>query len=273
MAQLTASDVVTEDTVAQMVQNQRAKKYRFRMAFRDHDGSGAGNSVRFPKADTEFEGDMAEVAGGSTYPRVKKSYSDVSAAYTKYGFEAPITDEAIADSMLDLELDNLESMAKEEQRRLDAIAYGVLSANVNATTVGAEDDGSLGFDKVVDARAEHTSQGYEPDLLFVEPLGAASILKSDEFSLRDTPVGDRAVTEGFIGSVVGLDIYESNTGDLGQYHGLMVDSEQYGYETAKDGENGISSYREEEKDQTVYKVRDRMDWVSMDAGAALQVLG
>jgi len=273
MAQLTASDVVTEDSVAQMVQNQRAKKYRFRLAFRDHDGSGAGNSVRFPKADTEFEGDMVEVEEGSTYPRAKKSYTGVQAAYTKYGFEAPITDEAIADSMLDLELDNLESMAKEEQHRLDEIAYGVLSSNVSGTTVGSDDDAALGFDKVVDGRAALTDAGYAPDLLFVEPFGAASILKSDNFALRDTPVGDRAVTEGFIGSVAGMDVYESNTGDLNKYHALVVDSEQYGYETSKDGENGISSYREKEKDQTVYKVRDRMDWVTMDSNAALQVLG
>ena len=269
---LTSQDVVTEDSISAMVQAQTEATYGFRRAFRDHTpGDGSGPSMKFPLTEEGFEGAMEEIPENTEYPRFEKEYGDVEAVYTKYGFEAPISDEALEDGVLDVELDNTQSIIREETRRLNAIAYGVLSANLNSEVVGNDDD-NLTFDEVVDARAEHRSQEYAPDLLLVDSFGAAAILKSDAFKLRDTPVGDRAVQEGFIGAVAGLDIFETNSGQLGSNNGIMVDTSRYGYESAKD-RSDVTSYREEKKDQTVYKIKDRLDWVSTDPGAALKLTG
>ncbi|WP_254547483.1 phage major capsid protein [Halomarina pelagica] len=255
-----------------MAEAQTEATYGFRQAFRSHDGSNAGPSMKFPLREEDFEGDMVEIPEGSEYPRASMSYGEVEAVYTKYGFEFPISDEAVADGVLPIRMDAMSEMMREEARRLDQIAYNVVAAQNNAAT-GGNADGVLTFDELVDARAEHRSQEFDPDLLLVEALGAADILKDDTFKLRDTPVGDRAVTNGFIGSVAGVDIFEANSTPLGAHDAYLVDTSLYGYESSKEGENGVSSYREESNDQEVYKIKDRLDWVATNPDAALYIDG
>ena len=266
-----SSDVVQVADVEAMVQAQMERNYGFRQFYRTHDASDAGNSVRFPKSLTDFEGDMVEIPEGSEYPRAEKEYGDVRAVYSKAGFEVPLTDEAVSDSMIDVELDIANDMAREEARRLSTIAFNVVENNRNATT-GGDADGVLSFNEIIDARADHRVQGYEPDLLVVDPLGAADLLKEETFKLRDTPVGDRVVTDGFLGSVAGLDIFEDNSGVLGGHDAYMADSGRYGYESSK-YQNRVTSYREESKDQTVFKISDRMDWVALDPDSAVYIDG
>lgn len=268
----TTQDLVTEDTVASIVQAQTQAMYGFRQAFRDHNGSNAGSSMSFPKIVDDFQGDMVEIPESSEYPRAEKEYGDVEAAYTKYGFESPITDEAIDDGTIDLELDTMQGMARAEARRLDRIAYNVLAANLNGDITGGNNDGSMTFEEVVDTRAKMRKAEYMPDMMLVEPLGAAGILKDEAFQLRDTPVGDRVVLDGFVGSVAGLDIFEVNTGGLADYSAILVDTDMYGYESTK-YTNDISSYREDTNDQTVYKIRDRLDWAVTEQNAAVLLQG
>ena len=274
---LTTEDVVTTESIASMVQAQTEANYGFRRFFRDHNGSAAGPSMKFPITKENFDGAMEEVEEGTEYPKFDKEYGDVEAVYTKYGFETDITDEALEDGILDLRMDQTRDMIREETRRLNAIAAGVVQGNMGATY--GPDDGDLAFNEVVDARAQFRKYddaegeaGYSPDMLLVEPLGAASILKNDAFKLRDTPVGDRAVMDGFIGAVAGMDIFEDNSGQIGDYNAYMVDSTRYGYESAKTrGE--VSSRREDSQDKTVYKLKDRLDWVSTDPNAVAKVEG
>lgn len=274
---LTTEDVVTTDTVQSIVTAKTQANFGFRQLFRDHNGSGAGQTMRFPLKEQDFQGAIEEVEEGAEYPKYDVEYGDVEAVYTKYGFETDITDEALEDGVLDIRMDQTEDMIREEARRLNGIAAGVTQGNFENTY--GDDGGSLGFETVIDARAqflkydsENEEAGYTPDLLLVEPLGAASIIKSDAFQLRDTPVGDRAVTDGFIGSVAGMDIFEDNSGNIEDYNAFMADTMRYGYESAK-ARGEVTSRREESQDKTVYKLRDRLDWVATDPGAVAKVEG
>ena len=58
---------------------------------------------------------------------------------------------------------------------------------------------------------------------------------------------------------------------VGDSDAMLVDTDHYGYEATEPisaGPNGVSSYREENKNQTVYKIRSFKGWASTDAGAA-----
>lgn len=275
---LTTQDVVTEESVMAMVQAQTEANYGFRQLFRNHNGSSAGPSMKFPVTKEDFDGAFEEIEPGTEYPKFDKEYGEVEAVYTKYGFEVDISDEAMSDGILDLRLDQTRDMLREETRRLNSIAAGVVSGNRSPTTYGDGND-DLNFGEVVDARAQMSKfsedgskDGYTPDMLLVDPLGAASILKDDAFQLRDTPVGDRAVLQGFIGSVAGMDIFEENSGALGDYNAYMADTSRYGYESAKYRGN-VSSRREGSQDKTTFKIKDRLDWVATNPNAVAKIEG
>lgn len=275
---ITTQDVVTEESVLAMVQAQTTANYGFRQLFRNHDGSSAGPSMKFPITTEDFDGAFKEVEQGTEYPKFEKEYGEAEAVYTKYGFEVDVTDEAMSDGILDLRMDQIQDMLREEARRLNGIAAGVVTANHAAVEYGNNDD-QLTFNEVVDSRAKMVKfsadgedEGYVPDLLLVDPLGAADILKDDAFKLRDTPVGDRAVLQGFIGSVAGMDIFEENSGQLADYNAYMVDTSRYGYESAK-YRGDVSSRRVEKNDTTTFKIRDRLDWVATNAEAAAKIEG
>lgn len=276
---ITVSDVVTRESVMSMVQAQTEANYGFRQLFRNHDGSSAGPSMKFPVLSEDFDGAMLEVEEGTEYEKFEKEYGEEEAVYTKYGFEVDVTDEAMSDGILDIRMDQIDGMLREEARRLNQLASAIVKANKNATVFG-NNDGQMTFDEVVDARAKMVKfdpeqadeEGYTPDLLLVDPLAAADILKSKAFKLRDTPVGDRAVLEGFIGSVAGMDIFEETSGMLGDHNGFMADTDLYGYESAK-YRGDVSSRREDSQDKTVFKIRDRLDWVATQPDAVAKIEG
>ncbi len=269
---MTTQDVVTTETVESMVQAATEATYGARQAFRGHNGTVAGPDMTFPITTEDFEGAMSEIPEGSEYPRFTKAYGDKKVTYTKYGFEFDLTDEAIDDGVLDIRLDQLSDAAREETRHLDQIAYDVLDANQRENPVGSG-EGAMNFDDIIDARALMRNDDYDPDLLLLEPFGGAEILKADEFKLRDTPVGDRVVTQGFLGSIAGFDIFEMTARHgLEANHGIMVDTDHYGYESTKFS-NRVEEYREEEKDTTVWQIADRLGWLSMDSEAALKIEG
>jgi len=275
---LTTEDVVTEESVQAMVQAQTEANYGFRQLFRNHNGSNAGPSMKFPVTKEDFDGAFHEIEPGAEYPKFDKEYGEAEAVYTKRGFEVDISDEAMEDGVLDLRLDQTRDMLAEEARWLNSLAAGIVENTRSPTTYGNNDD-TLTFNEVVDARAkmvkfdpEGDDDGYTPDMLLVDPLGAADIIKDDAFKLRDTPVGDRAVLEGFVGSVAGMDIFEDNSGALGDYNAFMADTTRYGYESAK-YRGDVSSRREESNDKTVFKIRDRLDWVATNPNAVAKIEG
>ena len=89
---------------------------------------------------------------------------------------------------------------------------------------------------------------------------------------RATDQGDALAREGQLGTVFGVPVVMTNTGDLGADEGFMVDTSKFGYESERWGQE-VTDYREEGKDRDVYKIRDRRDFVVMDGQANVFIQG
>lgn len=271
-----SSEVITGEAVEALAERQLEINRQFRRAFREHDATDANsNSYNLPEVVTDFEGEFVEVPEGSDYPRAGLTYGGNQAFYSKFGFEAPVTDEAADDSAADIEADIIERMAEEEARRLDAIAFGVLNGNNNAAGPIGDATGDLTWGEIVEARQTLFSQGYTPNgmELYLSPDASGDVLLEFQ-NANFVPASElgNQVVNGQIGQVGGIPVIETNTGDLGDGEGYLVDTNRYGWESTR-WDTEVTDYREESNDQTVYKVRNRKDWVSVDPDAAIHITG
>ena len=277
-------DIITEEVVRDIIEAKQRETRQARRAFRSHDATNiSSNSFEFPKADADFEGESAEIPEGSAYPRASKSYDGVQAAYSKFGFEVPITDEAVDDSTIDIELDAMEDMADEEFRRMDSIAFGILNNNTNddgpvseSATDGVIEDADLLKAREILFADDFALRNME---LYVGPSGMTDVTSMnqflDAFEITDTMLEQgylprEDIGQGLVGVARGIPIYAMNTGDLGEGEALLVDTASYGYESTR-WDQEVNSYREENKDQTVHKTRSREDWVATDPEACVKI--
>jgi len=280
----TATDVVSDDDVRSIAEKIRNRKYQNRRAFRDYDASdNNSNEVSFPVKDSDFEGESVEVPEGTNYPRGSTSYDEVRAVHTKYGFEIPIPDEKVDDNVVDIELDTQEDMIREEETRMDAIAYGVLSANAEAPDGGAvgDGDGTFEYTDVVEARQEAFMRelALEELEMYVSGLNMSDFITMEEFT-QASELGDQVLQQGilpggdmlgeaaFIGVLGDVPVYTTNTGDYDEGEGYLVDTSNFGWESTRSGME-VESYREEDKEQDVFRVKGRWDWVSTQPEAAI----
>lgn len=284
---VSTSDIITNDDVRRMAELVRNKKYQFRRFFRRHDATDANsNSFTFPQLEIEIDEDeIVEIPEGSEYPRAGFDYGDVKAAYSKYGVELPITDEAVADSYLDVLMDGNRQMVEAEEQRMDKLAFNVLSGNLSADgPIDSSGDaaGTLEYADFVDART--TLFGNDANLsdliAVVNPDGMGDLLKMNEFT-KASELGDNVVTsgllpngnigEGLVGTVGDIPVYATNVGGtLTAGQAIVGDTSQYGWESERDPFDA-DNYREEGKDQTVYKLNGRYDWVSTNQEVAIKI--
>lgn len=269
----TASDVIYKQDIKSLAQNQAEQTLRFRQAFRDHDGGDAGRSMDFPdieEADDIDEEEFVEVDGGDPYPEVDFGYTEQTLVYSKYGVALSFDDEDVQDSRIDVTFDGKQQVLTAESRRMDGIAYEIISSSAQTSGVGNDDD-DLSTDELIDGRAYHrTNDGgnYDPDLAFVEPLGGASVLK--ELKERGTAAGDEAARTGKIGDIAGMDIVESNTGRLSPHSAILVDTDLLGWESVKFQKN-VEEERIPREDRTEFTIGDRLGWIAVDGDAAAVV--
>lgn len=271
-----STEVITGEAVAALAEQQLNINRQFRRAFRDHDGTDANsNAYNLPEVITDFDGEWAEVPEGSDYPRAGLDYSQNQAFYSKFGFEAPVTDEAADDAATDIEADVIERMAEEEARRLDAIAFGVITGNNNAAGPIGDGTGDLTFSEIVNARQQLFGDGYTPTgmELYVGPDSSGDVILEFQ-NANFVPASElgNQVNDAQVGRVAGIDVFETNTGDLAAGEAYLVDTNRYGWESTR-WETEVTEYREESNDQTVYKVRNRKDWVATDPDAAIRITG
>lgn len=271
-----STEIITGDAVQALAERQLNIQRRFRRAFRPHDATDANsNAYSLPETVTDFEGEFVEVPEGSDYPRAGLTYGENQALYTKYGFEAPVTDEAADDAAVDIEADIIEQMAREEARRLDAIAFNILNNNLNAAGPIGDGTGDMTWAEIVNARQQLFGDGFTPDgmELYLGPDASGDILV-DFQGAQFVPAGQLGddVRDGQLGRVGGIPVFETNTGDLGAGEGILVDTNRYGWESTR-WDTEVSDYREESNDQTVYKVRNRKDWVAVTPSAGIRITG
>jgi len=286
MAQ-TASDIISDDDVRAIVDKIRNKKYQNRRAFRDYDATdNDSNSVEFPVSDGDFDGDVAEVPPGSEYPRATKAYDTVAAAHTKYGFEIAIPDEDVEDNVIDIVLDQEEDMVRAEETRMDAIAYGVLSNNTNSAgpiDANSNSNGTIEYDDIGAAREQAFLD--ELDLgeimLITGGQNMTDFTSMDEFT-QASELGDMVIEQGilpggnlvgqqaFLGTVNDIPVYLSNTGDYSDGEAYLVDPTNFGWESTRRAVD-VSQYREEDKEQDVWQIDQRVDFVATQATANIAI--
>ena len=286
MAQ-TASDIISDDDVRAIVEKIRNKKYQARRAFRDYDATNNdSNSVEFPVSNADFDGDVAEVPSGSEYPRATKDYDTVSAAHTKYGLEIAIPDEDVEDSVVEIVMDHEEDLIRAEETRVDAVAYNVLSSNTNAAATidaGNESAGVFEYEDITLAR----QQAFQDELslgdlvLIAGAQDMSDFLNMDKFT-QASELGDQVVEQGVLpgGSLVGeeafigvagdVPIYLSNTGDFADGEGYLVDTSNFGWESTRRAMD-VTQYREEDKEQDVWQIDTRVDFVATQPTANIEI--
>lgn len=275
---ITATDVVSDDEVRAILEERTQEMYQFRRAYKDDDATDINSGKKtFPQADDEVRGAMDEVAEESDYPRAGLNYSGVEADYVKDGFEIAVSDEAVSDSSFNVIIDVTEEMAVGAEKRLDSLAWSLMDPNDGNNN---NDDGPIGtdttdlnFTAVVDAYTtlvddEFVPSGFE---FYVSPDAFGDLAKDSNFN-RATDSGDALARQGMLGEAFGVPIVMTNTGDLGDDEGMMVDTGRYGYESTR-WNREVTNYREEGKDRDVFKIRHRKDFVVMKSEAALFVQG
>lgn len=273
--QVDYTGVPTATDVRTMLEQRTQEMYQFRNAFRidENAANRDGDSVEFPSGGT-FEGEMVEVEKGSDYPRAKLDYEGAVAAYSKYGFEVPLTDEDVDDSKINFVLDNQQQMAREEERHLDSTAYAVLENNRRDEVVG-DDTTDINYKATVDAYTTLVDAGYSANniVTFLDADAWGDLVTSPEFTSDTEQFADELRSTGpDLLNVMGRPAMLTNTGALDAGEAIMVDTSRFGWESERDPFE-MSRYREEQKDQFVYKLRGRIDWVPTDDEAAIKIVG
>lgn len=270
---ITATDVVSDDDVRAILEERTQQMYQFRRAYRDHDATGINSgSFEFPEATDRLRGEMVEVGEDANYPRSGLNYNGVSANYIKDGFEVAISDEAVDDSAFDVVMDVMEEMGMAAEKRLDSLAYTGLSNNNNSVTVGS-DATDLNYEAIVNAYTQLIEDEFVPEGFEVYiSADAWGDLATDTQFTQATAQGEATIRNGVLDSSLGVPIYATNTGDLGDDEGFMVDTNYYGYESTR-WEQEVTNYREESDDQDVFKIRHRKDFVVMKPDAAVFMQG
>jgi len=270
---VTATDVVQDTDVLAVVEERTDQMYQFRRAYRDHDATGINSgSFEFPDYDDRLRGEMTEVGEEANYPRSGVNYSGIQANYTKDGFEVAISDEAVNDAAFDIIMDVTEEMARAAENRLDGLAYNGINNNQNGTTAGSSGS-DMNYAALVDAYTILVESEYSPsDFETYVSTDAFGDLATDTQFTQATAQGEATIRDGVLDSSLGVPIYMTNTGDLGDDEGNMVDTSQFGYESTRE-DREVITYREEQQDQDVYKIRHRKDFVVMDADANVFIPG
>jgi hypothetical protein len=282
-----ASDVVSDDDVFSIVDKIRNQKYQARRAFRDHDATNLdSNSFDFPVSDNDLDGEAVEIGENSDYPRANLTWSEVSAAYTKYGLEIAISDEAVSDSAIDVVMNAQEDLIRAEESRVDSVAFGVLSGNTNSAgpvDANSNDNNTIEYADVVTARQQAFVD--ELDLgsleLYASGQDMSDFLNMDEFT-QASELGDQVITQGvlpggnmmgqqaFIGTVGDVPVYLSNSGAFSSGQAFLVDTSNFGWESTR-WDQEVRQYRDEEQDADVWKIRGRWDWVATQPSANIEI--
>lgn len=262
---------ITEEAVRATVEEIAEENLVWRRAFRSLDASSINNStMTVPKPD-DVMAEPTAVAPGSEFPGTHEEYSEVNITREKYGFETDITLEDQMDNVFDLIASHVDGQAGKMAEFLDGKAYAELSGNLNADSPAGDANGTLSYDDILAGSEQLELDIFDPDIAITDPSGKSDLLTDPDFT-RATDMGDDVVQNGQIGSVSGLDVFYSDTGDLGQNDAIIIDTDYYGYEATW---TGITSdrYQRTEKQKDVIRTFTMKGWKAMDSDAAILVDG
>lgn len=266
------SDAITVTDVRNRVHDLVEEELQFRSAFMSMTPpAGTDNQWDIPTDDDNLAR-PEEIGEGSDYPADEEAFTNVTATRRKFGQTIPITDEAQMDNVFEL-IDYLSNkMARKMREKLDTEAFSTLNNNLNSDSpANNNQNGTLTYDDVLAGVKQLGLDGYDPDLLIIQPDGEEDLRTDADFT-RSTQMGDAVVQEGQVDRVAGMDVVVSNTGDLGSADAFAVDSSFYGAEVTWMGMEA-EEVRKELKDTDYLKMRTYRDWVALDSEAAIKIDG
>lgn len=265
------SDVISVTQIRDRVHQIAEENLVFRRAFEQLPvPPGTDDNWSVP-VDNDVLAEPSEVGEGSRYPTDEESYGKVTFERTKIGQAIPITDEAIMDNAFPIVARLVDKQGRKFREKLDGSAFTELDGNLNASSPGGDDDGTLSYDDVLEGKKILRGDGYNPNLLVVQEDGEEDLLTDSDFT-RSTQLGDSVVQDGEIGRASGMEVVVSNTGDLGANDAFIVDTTFYGGEAIwVDVE--MEEVEDRLSDTTYLKARTFRDWKALDASAATKVTG
>lgn len=265
-----SGEVITQEEVREQMAMSADENLVFREAFNRIDATGINSgSYQLP-----VEGDSGEEAGvvseGSAIPTdTDTQHSKATVTFDKYGVGVEITYEAIQDSLFDEVALRVDEKAEALAEGLDAAAYSVLNSNLNGAGPIGSATGDMAYDDIVNAVTALEEDNFSPDVLFVSPDSKGDLVTSDEFT-HATEAGDETIRDGAFGSVYGIDVMVSNTGNLGAGEGILVDTDKYGAEVVREemsSEEDVDTLEQ----KRVITVWTRIGWAAMYPSAAIKI--
>lgn len=274
---------VLRDRVEEIVQENLV----YRDAFRSYDATNiASNVVQIPVPENDGAHPKI-VEEGAEFPRSHEEYRLEELEFDKFGFEVPLTMEAVEDSRIDLTQDQIDRQARQMAEDINARAFEEVVDSIDPinqdadSTVDRDDadpDGTMTYDDVLDGRQELVANSYDPDLMIADVEAVHDLLKADNF-LRATEIGDTLRRDGAIGRIAGMEVMEDDSGlpitrdgsDPSNPGVLMVDTDLWGYEGERTPIT-TEEYTEERNQTDVYRIFSRMGWLVTEdeAGAIVE---
>lgn len=229
------------------------------------------NTVHIPVPDDSI-GTPQIVAEGAEFPREQETYTDQTMTFNKFGFEVALTHEAQEDSMLNVVSDQVDRQARQMAEEMNNQAFTDLNNNVNSTVGDA--DGVFTYDDVLAGRRELMTDNYDPDLLIAD-IDASHDLLADANFLDSSEMQGEMRRSGQIGEIAGLDVVQADgdnniTGNTNP-GAFIVDTGFFGYEGVRE-DITTEEYREDQTQTDVFRIYNRVGWLTVQphAGAAIE---
>lgn len=250
----------------------------YRDVFRPYDATDiSSNVVQIPVPDDAGQHPKI-VDEGAEFPRSHEEYSLEELYFDKFGFEVPLTMEAVEDSRIDLTQDQVDRQARAMAEDINARAFEELVTTIEEDSYAVQSDninGTMTYNDLLEGRETLLTNNYDPDLLIADVNAVHDLLKSDNF-LRATEIGDEMRRDGAVGRIAGMEIVEDDSGlDItgGSNPGaVMVDTDLFGYEGERTPVT-TEEYSEDRSQTDVYRIFARMGWLVTEPDAGVIVEG
>lgn len=264
---------LTRPVLRERIEDIVQENLQYRQAFRDFDATDINsNTVQIPVPKDEM-GNPDVVGEGSEFPREQENYTKKTLTFDKFGFEIALTHEAQEDAMLDVVQDQVDRQARQMAEEMNNQAFSELDNNVNGTV--GDSDGVFTYEDVLDARNDLMGRNYNPDLLLVD-LDAAKDLLSDRNFLEATDDQSEMRRSGQIGEIAGFDVVQvddsNNITGNSNPGAFLVDTDFFGYEGTRE-EITTEEYREDRTQTDVFRVYNRIGWLTIQSGAGVKIEG
>lgn len=261
---------VLEDRVEQIVQENLV----YRDVFRSYDATNiASNVVQIP-VPKDNGAHPKIVDEGAEFPRSHEEYELKEMEFSKFGFEVPLTMEAVEDSRIDLTQDQVDRQARQMAEDINARAFEYATSPDTVETVSPSSDGTMTYSDMLAGREALVSESYNPDVLIADVEAFHDLSASDNF-LEATDQQSTMRRDGFDGRIMGMDVIEDDSGLAlgGSGPGaLMVDTDLFGYEGERTPVT-TDEYEEQRTQTDVYRIFARMGWLVTDPDAGVVIEG